>query len=147
MRKSIWAQSAIFLLVMVSLIFQGCTTVAQKISQEKDATVAYKLPLPQVETFRLSDRDALKKILEDHIEKYLIGVGYLKKAADLYQGAEGVAHDKKIVEVEIEINQLKALIDNLPLLYPDQWEGEKEKISETLERLKEAYKKAYEGLV
>src|SRR4051812_35907885 len=99
----------LFLIISFSFLSLRCSFVEQKLSQEQDATIAYKLPAPQVDSFKFSDIMALRNILDDQIKKYDVGLGYLQKAADLYKGQEGITQDKRVVEATMELNNLRAL--------------------------------------
>lgn len=137
----------ILLILFFGLFSAGCSILAQKVSQEQDATMAYKLSAPQLHSFRFSEVKTLKKILGDHNDKYRVGLAYLRKVADLYQNKEGIDYDKRITLVEMDLNLLEARIKNLSILYPEYWDNEKEELHQALEKVRTGYKTIYETLI
>jgi hypothetical protein len=139
----------IFSFVFLALfsLLSGCSFIQQTISTQNDAVVASKLTDPHIETFRFDDLAALKAILQEQISLYSKGAGYLKKQAELYKGSEKVPHDKRIAKIEMDINMINAQIDNLTLLFPEDWDSTKTRLNVHYLELQKKYGVAYKELL
>ncbi|MDB9786802.1 hypothetical protein OAB57_01740 [Bacteriovoracaceae bacterium] len=126
--------------------FTSCAIIQETISTKSDADVANKLSDPHIQTFRFGDVIALKKILNERLALYSRGLGYLKKQTGVYKGVEKVPHEKRVVKIEMDINLLDAHLDNLLLIYPEDWDTKRDALNSKFQSLQKNYTDAYKML-
>jgi hypothetical protein len=155
MKKSICASAKIPMCLIVTVVltslfllqFGSCTALQESISTQNDASLALSLPDAQITTYRFDDIMSLRIILRERIGKYRTALGFLKKQADLYKGTERVPHDRRISYVERKLNILAAQVENLELIYREEWNTVRLELSDEFKNLHQLYRETYEPLL
>lgn len=132
-----------FLGIYLVISLTGCSTIKETISSKKDARHAYHLEEAYVRNYKFNDILSLRILLKDRLSEYEKANAYLKKKVGKMIGKDKVLLERKVVKIERLINIAHALVDNLILLYPDEWNKERESLNSYFDELYHHYRRAY----
>jgi hypothetical protein len=138
------------LLQTISLLFflfscQG--PLPLQLSDNELAEKAFHLKALQLEDIQQYELEQFIPIFTQYKNDYRAGLIFIKKLVHILDGEERIAYERKVQQLETDLDYWEQNVFLLPKLTPQDWKRQKHKLQELYSDIAVTYRKLYKELV